>query len=266
MSGPNRRTWHKHRVGHFNVTVQLDSTTETHSVARHQELADIARQLIATMDADRIPTTWAVSDPTHSAATSLIIKSAADHELAILGDANWVGPTAGRTRFARELARRLTQARAAGLEVTSLVPRVAPIGENIDLIVKQHISAVVGLPIPTTNQRSNEPHALHYGVWELPISATLPMKAGWFSSGKRTLSRRIQRTVIETGCFHLVIDASAIAAAGRQEASIARWIIRRVATLRDRGLLQVETLRTTAGRLSNVPATAPQRSILRGAA
>src|SRR3954449_5665697 len=153
MSGTHRRTWQKYRVGHLNITVQLDSTAESHSVERHKEQADIARQLIATMDAERLPTTWAVCDPAHSAATSLIIKSAVDHELAILGDGNWIGPTAGRTRFARELTRRLSQARAAGLEVTSLVPRVAPIAENIDLIVKQRISAVVGLATPASNQR-----------------------------------------------------------------------------------------------------------------
>jgi hypothetical protein len=266
MSAPNRRTWHNHHVGHLNITVQLDSTAESHSVVRHQEIAEVARQLIATMDVDRIPTTWAVSDPTHSAATSLIIKSAVNHELAILGDSNWVGPTAGRTRFARELVRRLTQARAAGLEITSLVPCVASIRSNVDLVVKQQITAVVGLAQTIAVQKSSAPHALHYGVWELPVSATLPMKAGWFTSGKRTLSRRIQRTVVETGSFHLVIDATAIAAASGQEASVARWIIRRIATLRDRGLLQVETLRTTANRLSDVPATIPQRSILRGVA
>ena len=91
MSGTHHRTWQQYHVGHLNITVQLDSTAEGRSVERHQELADVARQLITTMDAERVPATWAVSDPAHSAATSLILRSAVEHELAILGDANWVG-------------------------------------------------------------------------------------------------------------------------------------------------------------------------------
>lgn len=266
MSGTHHRTWQQYHVGHVNITVQLDSTAEGRNVERHQELASVTRQLVATMDAERIPAAWAVSDPAHSAATSMILKSAVDHELAILGDANWVGPTAGRTRFARELVRRMTQARGAGLHVTTLVPSVATIDDQIDLVVKQQITAIVGLKSPATTQQFLEPRAMHYGVWEVPLSASLPMKATWFSSGKRSIWRRIQRTTSDAGAFHLLIDASAIAASGRHDESIVKWLMHRVALLRDRGLLRVETLRTTAARLSDVPTVAPQRSILRSVA
>src|SRR5689334_11701122 len=96
MSGTHRRSWQQPRVGHLNITVQLDSAAESHSLEHHKDQADVARQLITTVDAERLPTTWAVSDPAHSAATALIVKSNVDHELALLGDTNWVGPTAGR--------------------------------------------------------------------------------------------------------------------------------------------------------------------------
>jgi len=263
MSGTHRRTWHKYHVGHLNVTVQLDSTSATHCVERHQTLAEVARQLIATMDAELLPTTWAVSDPAHSAATSLITQSAVDHELAILGDSNWVGPTAGRTRFARELARRLTQARAVGLNVTTLVPSVASVEPHIDLVVKQQITAVAGLKTLPAAPRIGEPRALHYGVWEVPVSANLPIKANWFSSGKHSLWRRISRSAGDAAAFHLLIDAAAMAASGRHDDAIVKWLVHRIATLRDRGLIRVETLRNTAGRLSDIPTVSPQRSILR---
>jgi hypothetical protein len=266
MSGTHRHTWQMNRVGHLNITVQLDCAAEPHSLERYKEQAEVARQLITTMDAERLPTTWAVSDPAHSAATSLIVKSAIDHELAILGDANWIGPTAGRTRFARELTRRLTQARSAGLEVTTLVPSVANVERDIDLIVKQQITAVVGLSASLATRQGSAARALHYGVWELPVSGSLPLKASWFNTGKRALSRRIERAVLEAGGFHLLVDAGAIAAAKRQDAQVAKWLLRRVAVLRDRGLLCVETVRATAARLSDVPAVSPQRSILRGVA
>jgi hypothetical protein len=263
MSGTHHRTWQQYHVGHLNLTVQLDSPTEDRKIERHKELADVARQLIATMDASRLRATWAVSDPAHSAATSLVLKSAVDHELAILGDANWVGPTAGRTRFARELARRVSQSRAAGLNVTSLVPSVASIDDHIDLIVKQGITAVVGMKEPAGTQQAPEPRALHYGVWEVPVIASLPLKASWFGSNKRSVWRSIHRAASDAGTYHLVIDAAAIAASGRSALASVGWLCDRVSALRERGLIRVETLRTTAARLSAVPAVSPQRSILR---
>jgi hypothetical protein len=263
MSGTHRRTWQQFHVGHLNVTVTLDSPVEGQVLERHQELAGVTRQLIATMEAERVPVTWAVSDPAHSAATPLVLRSAVDHEIAILGDANWVGPTAGRTRFARELVRRVTQARQAGLEISSFIPRVASIEDHIDLVVKQHITAVAGVADEMGERQFSETRALHYGVWEVPISATLPLRATWFGTGKRALWRNIRRTGTEAGSLHLLIDASAIAASGRGDESIVRWLMHRAATLRDRGLIRFETLRATAARLSDVPAVFPQCSILR---
>jgi hypothetical protein len=266
MSGTHHRTWQQYHVGHVNITVQLDSIAGGRNLEQHQNMASVTRQLIAIMETARVPATWAVSDPAHSAATSLILKSALDHELAILGDANWVGPTAGRTRFARELVRRVTQARAAGLNVSTIVPGVATIESHIDLVVKQQITAVAGLNDQVATRQFTKPRALHYRVWEVPVTTALPLQGTWFSSGKWSLWRRIRRIAKEAGSFHLLIDAAAIAALGRREESINKWLVRRISTLRDRGLVRVETLRATAARLSDVPAVSPQRSILRSVA
>lgn len=263
MSVTHHRTWQKYHVGRLNITVQLDSAAEERKFERHQELASVVRQLISTMDASQIPATWAVSDPAHSAATSMLLKSDVDHELAILADANWVGPTAGRTRFAHELVRRVTQARASGIQVSSLVTSVASIETHIDLVVKQQITAVAGLATTSGSRSVAEPRALHYGVWELPVATKLPMESGWFSSAKRSAWRSIQRAAADASESHLMIDAAAIASAGRGEEAIVVWLMDHVATLRDRGIVRVETMRTTAARLSDVPAVAPQRSILR---
>lgn len=264
MSATHHRTWQQFHVGHINITVQLDSTAENHNVERHQELASVARQLIDTMNAERLPATWAVSDPAHSAATSSIIKSSVEHELAILGGSNWVGPTAGRTRFARELVRRITQARCAGLQVTTFVPAIASIEGQIDLVVKQQITALAGLVDAV--DRATEPRALHYQVWEIPVTAKLPLKPSWFGSAKRSLMRSIERTASEAGSFHLLIDAAQIATEGRDGEPVVTWLMNRIATLRNRGLVQIETLHATAARLSDVPSSSPQRSILRGVA
>jgi hypothetical protein len=64
----------------------------------------------------------------------------------------------------------------------------------------------------------------------------------------------------------LLIDVPAIAEDGHRAEATVAWLIRRVAKLRDRGLVEVQTLRAAANRLASVPAPTPQHSILRRAA
>jgi hypothetical protein len=267
MSETNHLTWQHYHVGHFQVTVQLDPVADGRNLERHEDLANVTGQLIALMDTHRLPVTWAVSDPAYSAATSLILRSAVAHELAILGDPNWLGPMAGRTRFARELARRVAQARSAGLAVTTLVPRVASIERHIDLIVKQRITAVAGIDESVSAARQiATPRALHYGVWELPVAGSLPRRSTWLLSGGWSTWRRIRRAAHDAATYHLLIDAPAICEEGRYAQKTIAWLMGRVAGLRDRGLLRVETLRDAAAHLADVPAVKPQQSILRRAA
>jgi hypothetical protein len=265
MPGTHQRTWHTYHIGHLLLTVRLDSAATEQSVQRHQQLAGVARRLIALADSLRLPVTWAVNDPAHSAATSLVIQSAVEHEMAILGDANWVGATAGRTRFARELLRRITQARATGIAVSSLVPHVASIENHIDLVVKQHITAVAGVEESQSQRHSHAARALHYGVWELPVSECVPTKSKSFFGGKRATWKHVRRVAREAGTYHLMVDAPAIAESGNSAEKTITWLARRVALLRDRGLIQVETMRSMSAILADVPAVRPQRSILHAA-
>ena len=266
MPGTNQRTWQRYHVGHVLITVQLDSAALGPSFERHQELIQVAGRLIEVADSHRLPLTWAISDPAQSPATSRILRSAIDHELAILGDTSWIGASAGRTRFARELMRRLAEARGAGLNVSSLAPHAASIERHIDLVVKQQITAVAGCPMVGGERNSSAPRALHYGVWEMPISQRLPLESKWIFAGKRATWAQIRRTSREAGIFHLAIDAAEVAQSGRRAEKTFAWLARRIAVLRDRGLVRVETLRSMAARLADVPAVKPQRSILRAAA
>ena len=261
-----RRTWQPHRVGHLLITVELDPVADGHSVERHRGLARLTSTLADLFHAHRLPATWAVGDPAHSAATSIVLLSDVPHEMAILGDPSWLGPTAGRTRFARELARRITQARRTNIEVAALVPRVAPIEHDIDLVVKHGIHAVAGVGEPA-GRRSQiaVPRALHYGVWELPPTARLPVASSWFGSGRWSLLRRIRRAARDAATFHLVIDAPAIEEQGAAAEKTVAWLVRQVAQFRKRGLLHVETLGAAAARLSDIPARSPQQSVLRRA-
>jgi hypothetical protein len=265
MSGKNYRTWQNYRVGHLLFTVLLDPQSDSRNITRHKALESTALHLVTLMDRFRLPATWAASDPAQSAATSMVLRSDVSHEMAVLGDTNWIGPTAGRTRFARELARRVTQARATGLEISTLVPRAASIAEHIDLVVKQQLTSIVGCEAPDAKGMLRTPVALHYGVWEFPITAGLPAPAKWYSTPGWSLWRRIRRAARDASSYHVVIDAPAMSEDNGRSERIIAWLMRRVATLRDRGLVRVETMRTAAARLSNVPAVKPQRSILRAA-
>jgi hypothetical protein len=265
MSRTNHRTWQKHRTGHFLLTVHLDVPSES-GRCHHPKLADFVRHLLHVADENHLPVTWAVSDPAYSAATPLILQSAASHELAILGDANWVGQTAGRTRFARELARRVSHARAAGIDLNTFVPRVESVRRHIDLVIKQEISAVAGVEPAEADHGQAIPRALHYGVWEIPVSARLPLKARWWFSGKRFLFRQIRSAAQSGAVFQLAVDAPALEQEERRGLALFKWLIQRVAELQSRGMVSVETLAQAAARLSSVPASSPQHSILRKAA
>jgi hypothetical protein len=269
-----RRTWQTFHVGSFHLTVEaepLTGGTAPHwsglSLERHRNLSDVTRELIDVLEGLRLPATWAVGDPAHSAVTALVASSELPHELALLGDRHWLGPTAGRKRFAHELARRVSQARAAGIHLTTLVPRVASVAEHIDLVVKHGFRAVVGVDNGVPRHcRLVAPQVLHYGVWELSASDRLPQRPTWTPIGNWRLLRSIRRASAEAATIHWVIDAAAVAEQGRSAVKRIAGLLRQTAPLRDRGLLRVETLGGVAARLSELPASTPQRSILRTAA
>lgn len=267
MAHSNHRTWQTHRVGHLLVSVHLDPVADGRPPRDERKLANVTRTLIETADTHSLPITWAVSDPAHSAATRWILRCRMKQELAILGDPSWLGPAAGRTRFARELARRVTQARDAGIAATTLVPRVASVERHIDLVVKSRITAVAGVvDTAEAGRRATSPRAIHYGVWELPVSSQLPAKRRWLLPGEWHAWRQIRRAAKDAATFHLSLDAPHLMEAGSQTLAAACRLLGRVAELRDRGVVRVETLHAAATRLADVPQVAPQRSILRRAA
>jgi hypothetical protein len=267
MSTVHGRARHKFQTGHLHLTIETEPVDIDRNLERHRRLADVTKQLVELLDSHRLAATWAVGDPAHSATTTLLTLSEIQHEIALLGDRHWLGPKAGRKRFAHELARRVSQARAAGLDIRTLMPRVAPVAEHIDLVVKHGIRAVVA-----TNRAGEDrcqsivPHALHYGVWEFATTSGLPIRSGWFSSPQRKLTKGIRRAADEAATIHLLIDAPALSQEGPTPMNGIIRLIREIGQLRERNLLRVETLGAAAARLSDLPVVTPQRSILRLAA
>jgi hypothetical protein len=267
MSVATEHTKHKYQFGHLHLTVETEPVDINRSLERHRRLADVTRELVELIDSHRLAATWAVGDPAHSATTTLLTLSEIQHEVALLGDRHWLGPEAGRKRFANELARRVSQARATGIQLHTLMPRVAPISEHIDLVVKHGLRALVGVSAPASSRfQATVPRALHYGVWEFAAAGGLPVQSGWFSSGRRSFFKSIRRAAAEAATIHLLIDAPAVEQGGAKTWNNIARLVHEVGQLRERGLVRVETLGVAAARLSDLPVARPQRSILRAAA
>jgi hypothetical protein len=266
MSGQSRRTWQKHSVGQILFTVQLDPLGEELSIERHRRLVDVTRWLVELFSSHRLPATWASGNPAQCAATRPVTQSSVDHELAILGDESWTGEAAGRSGFARELSRRVGLARSTGLNVTSLVAWAATIHPHVDVVIKHGISAVARASHELNLAPAATPRALHYGLWELPITERLPLRKTWLPGARRKFLRRIRFAAENAATAHIFISAAGVEQEGaRSEATIIRTV-RKAAELRDRGLARIETLTKAAARLADVPLASPQRSILRRAA
>lgn len=231
-------------------------------------LESLTRQLAELMTQHRLSATWAVSDPAVSAATETILAIPTPQEIAILGDANWVGPAAGRGRFARELARRTQGARDAEIDLQSLVLRDVALGDHNDLLVKHQIRAVRSeLTAARRRPALRSPQSIRFGVFDLPASVSLPRQAGWLPGGSQSTVRRLLRQAAATATpVHLAIEPARLAdTAGSPLASVAKTLSI-VAERRDRGLLTVETLGQASAQLATPPQVAPARSILRRAA
>jgi hypothetical protein len=244
-------------------TIPVDPHDGEFHVDRHRGLSELTRRLVNVFSAYQLRATWAASNPAKCAAMAPVWGSDTEHELAILGNAGWLGPNVGRMRFAQELGRRVHQAATVGVSVRSLVPQVASVKEHADLVLKLGITSVAGLSRAMGPRPAATPRALHFGLWELPVSLNLPLPASWWSSGARTVMRRIRTAAAEGATYHVVIDAAKIEREGtRCEATILK-IIRGVADLRNRGAVRAETLSSAAAKLGNVNVASPQQSILR---
>ena len=192
------RTWQQHHVGRVLITVELEPAAGEFSVERHRGLAELSERMVQLFTGLRLGATWAVAEPARSKACATIIRAGGDHEIAIQGNSEWIGPDGRPHEVCPRVGLSCRPSPHAGIQVTSLVLRAAMIQEHVDLVLKQGISAVAGVTQecrPRLQQAT--PKALRYGVWELPASERLPLAASWLSSGRRALLRRMWSAVRE---------------------------------------------------------------------
>ena len=142
VAGTSRRKGQQ-RVGYVHWTVEAEPADIDHNFERSRGLAAVTEKLFEMFNRHHQPATWAVGDPAHSASggsggrlENEALSGAAGRSVLDRQDG---GPDAVRPGARR----RVSQARAAGIETVTLVPRVASVAEHMDLVVKHDIHAVV---------------------------------------------------------------------------------------------------------------------------
>ncbi|HTN76529.1 MAG TPA: hypothetical protein VL096_14820 [Pirellulaceae bacterium] len=252
--------------GQLIISVDLELEVQPGLLARQRALDELTATLIDQFAAYRIPATFAVADPIHSAATDMIVASSRAHEIAVLADATWAGPGAGRERFARELARRFGSARAAGLNVSSLALRHLELAEHFDLLPKHGISAVRTEPMPRRHGPPAQPHVLRYGVWQAQASLRLPQPTRWWWGGDSAPALRLVKRAARHGeVAHLLIDGAELIANVAKSMTTLERVLAVAAQLRDAEQLQIQTLQEVVLLLARPRELVSQRSILRAA-
>jgi hypothetical protein len=255
------------------ISIDVELNPQRRGLNQQRSLEEITRRLIDLLGKHQMPATWAVADPAISAATDRLVSAGAGHEIAILGDRTWVGREAGRSRFHRELARRITRGRAAGLPISTLALRNVELDDHLDLLVKQGITVVrpaseVCARSGWFSRRARQPQALRFGLWEAPGSLRLPGPTRSIAGlcGSWSARRGIKGAVDGPGVYHLVIDGLLLAKRGSSGLRMLDKILRYAGKWRRRETLDVATLSGLAKGLSGRRHAAPAKSILRPAA
>ena len=260
--------------GVFAISIDLELDPDRRGLDQTRSLEDVAGRLISLLTKYQIPATWAVADPAVSAATDRLVSAGAGHEIAVLGDQSWVGREAGRSRFSRELTRRVSRGRSAGLTISTLVLRNVVLDDHLDLVVKEGISAVRSDYAGSTGsgllrrRAVAEPRSLRFGLWDLPAATRLPGESRWLPSGggARSARRGIDRAIATRAVYQLMIDGLLLAVRSPSALRLLERVLRHVDQRRQQGTLTVATLAGTAALLAGNRQGTPSHSILRPAA
>mgnify|MGYP006908257136 FL=1 len=251
--------------GVLTISIDLEFDVEQRLHVRHGDLGALTTRLVRLFERANLPATWAVADPAYSAATEEILASAPHHEIAILGDATWIGGHAGRTRFARELTRRITGAETRGCAVSTLAMAGSGPLALLDFLVQHRVSAVrthASAPGGTTS--TVHPQSLRFGVWNAVVSHPFPEMPRALLGDPTHRVRRAIRRLSAGENIHWAINGPAILQADSGLAAVER-VLDLVTRQRQKAALRIETVRQLVHRISHRRTHPGATSILRKA-
>jgi hypothetical protein len=202
-----------------------------------------------------------------SAATESILAAGCGHEIAVLGDQAWLGPGCGRVRLDRELARRFSAPRKAGIPVRTLALRNVEQLVDLDLLIDHGVKAVCepAAASPALIRKLGQP-PIRFGMWQPPAAWRLPTQGSWWSPVAWQIRREIKRAIRQRTRLHLRLDALRLVDAPDGAMDLVAATVRYMAVKRDAGQIAIETIGHLAERALEQRASIPSRSILRPAA
>lgn len=251
--------------GRVMFSIELELAIDRASLVRQQRMDHLAADLLAYLDEHHVPATWAVADPAHSAASTAILGSGGNHEIAVLADRSWTGPGAGRLRVDRELSRRFEGARRQGMAATTLV--LKDVMEPLDpgLLLAHGIQAI-SYRSEERGKRAFAPASLRFGVWHAPAAWRLPRAPCWWSPVRSQARRLLREAIAQNRTLHVGIDADALVDDAQSGLRQVRAVIQEAARLQTLGRIQFSTLASRAAVELAARAVAPARSLLKPAA
>lgn len=180
-------------------------------------------------------------------------------ELAWSSQPVWAGANVGRGKFAVALAERASAALEAGVEISTLVLTAGCAATHLDVAAKYGIRSVVTLA--PVRVRSPQPHALRYGVWNVPATVSMSSAGSWWTNQARRAIHEINRAARYGTVCHVHADLARAEAVAALDGVLAH-----VQRCRVEGRLTVETVGQLVARLAR-PRTAGRaaHSILRAA-
>lgn len=255
------------RLGTVVLSIDLELDVEHYEDQLQRRLDELRIQLVGLTRQTQIPATWAVADPMLSAASESILAAGCGHEIAVLGDQAWLGPGCGRVRLARELTRRFSVPRKAGISVSTLALRNVEQVIDLDLLIEHGVTAVSGPSVETAAlaRKLGQP-PIRFGLWQPPAAWSLLSSKTWWSPPAWAIRREVRRVIRLRSILHLRLDALRLIDAPPRTLGIISSMLRYLAAKRDAGQLRVETIGRLAAEALDCRASIPSRSILRPAA
>jgi hypothetical protein len=249
------------------VSIDLELDLDHVRPELQRRLDEVRSQLVRAAGEAQIPATWAVADPMYSAASESILSAGCGHEIAVLGDQAWLGPGCGRDRLARELARRFSAPRKAGIPVSTLVLRNVEQVADLDLLIDHGVKAVAGPAAPSPLQaRLTTPALARFGVWQAPPAWQLGPVSTWWSPAAWAWRREIKRVMRTGGTTHLRLSALQLIDSKPHSLETVAALFRYLAERRASGRLVLATMGELAAAALRCRAGTPSRSALRPAA
>ncbi len=254
-------------IGTLVISIDLELDPDRHERQLERQLDLVRTELVTLTKEAAVPATWAVADPMLSAATDSILGAKCGHEIAVLGDQAWLGPGCGRERLSRELTRRFSVPRKAGIPVSTLALRNVEHVADLDLLLKHGVTAVCSVPVDDPSfARKREQSPLRFGVWQPPDARRLPPQTTWWSPAGWLIRREIKRAIRQRSLLHLRLDALRLIDAPCRSLDLVAAILRFAAAKRDAGQLAIKAISQLAAQALSSRAAHPSRSILQSAA